>query len=57
MQMFRISKDQTKAIKNYCHPCQSPMSTGAVNPQGLQSLQLWQTDISKYSYLKTFTCQ
>ncbi|NXM48309.1 POK7 protein, partial [Gymnorhina tibicen] len=51
VQMFHISKDQARAIINACPDCQlvqPPVSTGAVNPRGLQSLQLWQTDITKY---------
>ncbi|NXE43004.1 POK19 protein, partial [Ptilorrhoa leucosticta] len=42
---------RAKAIINTCPDCQlvqPPVSTGAVNPRGLQSLQLWQTDVTKY---------
>ncbi|NXJ28694.1 POK7 protein, partial [Dicrurus megarhynchus] len=49
--LIRISKDQVKAIVSACLDCQLmqlPVSTEAVNPRGLQSLQLWQTDITKY---------
>ncbi|NWY22449.1 PO113 protein, partial [Aphelocoma coerulescens] len=49
--MFRLSRDQARAIVNTCPDCQlvqPPVSMGAVNPRGLQSLQLWQTDITKY---------
>lgn len=57
-QMFHISKGQAKAIiGNYCPDCQlvqPPVSTGAVNPGGLQSLQLWQTDTTKYLYFEKF---
>ncbi|NWV04314.1 POK7 protein, partial [Ptilonorhynchus violaceus] len=48
---FQISRDQAKAIISACPDCQlvqPPVSTGAVNPRGLQSLQLWQADITKY---------
>ncbi|NXB59758.1 POK7 protein, partial [Struthidea cinerea] len=51
MRTFRISKNQAKAIISACPDSQlvqPPVSTGAVNPRGLQSLQLWQTDITKY---------
>ncbi|KFO62893.1 hypothetical protein N302_11657, partial [Corvus brachyrhynchos] len=51
MRMFRLSRDQARAIVNTCPDCQlvqPPVSMGAVNPRGLQSLQLWQTDITKY---------
>ncbi|NWH83074.1 POK7 protein, partial [Piaya cayana] len=51
VRMFQISKSQAKAIISTCPDCQlvqPPASTGAVNPRGLQSLQLWQTDITKY---------
>ncbi|NXO17415.1 POK7 protein, partial [Oriolus oriolus] len=51
MQTFHISKDQARAIISACPDCQlvqPPVSTGAVNPRGLQSLQLWQTDVTKY---------
>ncbi|KFO54023.1 hypothetical protein N302_03683, partial [Corvus brachyrhynchos] len=50
MRMFHLSKDQARAIVNTCRDCQlvqPPVSTGAVNPRGLQSLR--QTDITKYS--------
>ncbi|NXT30459.1 POK7 protein, partial [Syrrhaptes paradoxus] len=49
VRMFQISKSQAKAIISTCPDCQlvqPPVSTGAVNPRGLQSLQLWQTDIT-----------
>ncbi|NXB65050.1 POK7 protein, partial [Struthidea cinerea] len=51
-QTLQISKDQAKAIISACPDCQlmqPPVSTGAVNPRGLQSLQLWQADITKYA--------
>ncbi|NWI76707.1 POK7 protein, partial [Dryoscopus gambensis] len=51
MRMFHLSGNQAKAIVNACPDCQlaqPPVSTGPVNPRGLQSLQLWQIDITKY---------
>uniref|UniRef100_A0A8C3UJL4 Uncharacterized protein n=1 Tax=Catharus ustulatus TaxID=91951 RepID=A0A8C3UJL4_CATUS len=51
MESFHISKSQAKEIIQSCPDCQlvqPPTSTGAVNPRGLQSLQLWQTDVTKY---------
>ncbi|NXM41062.1 POK7 protein, partial [Gymnorhina tibicen] len=51
MRIFRLSRDQARAIVNTCPDCQlvqPPVTTDAVNPRGLQSLQLWQTDITKY---------
>ncbi|NXI75263.1 POK7 protein, partial [Rhipidura dahli] len=51
MWTFRISKDQAKAIISACPDCQlvqPPVSTRAVHLRGLQSLQLWQTDVTKY---------
>ncbi|NWV97757.1 POK7 protein, partial [Machaerirhynchus nigripectus] len=51
MRVFHLSRDQAKAIISACPDCQlvqPPVSTGAVNPRGLQSLQLWQTGITKY---------
>ncbi|NXI82343.1 POK7 protein, partial [Rhipidura dahli] len=51
MQTFHISKDQVRTIIGACPECQlvqPPVSTGAVNPRGLQSLQLWHTDVTKY---------
>ncbi|XP_014116969.1 PREDICTED: endogenous retrovirus group K member 18 Pol protein-like [Pseudopodoces humilis] len=51
MHTFHISKEQGKAIINACPDCQlaqPPVSTGAVNPRGLESLQLWQVDVTKY---------
>lgn len=51
MQTFCISRDQAKVIIGACLDCQlvqPPLSTGVVNLRGLQSLQLWQTDVTKY---------
>ncbi|RMB96973.1 hypothetical protein DUI87_26553 [Hirundo rustica rustica] len=42
---------QAKEIISACPDCQlvqPPASMGAVNPRGLHSLQLWQTDVTKY---------
>lgn len=55
--MFQISKSQAKTIISTCPDCQfvqPSVSTGAVNPQSLQSLQLWQMDITKYSSFGKF---
>lgn len=49
--MFNITKDQVKAIVSICPSCQifSLTSTGeGVNPRGLHSLQIGQTDITHY---------
>ncbi|NXB61862.1 POK7 protein, partial [Struthidea cinerea] len=51
LRMSHLSRDQAKAIisaRPDCQLVQPPVSTGAVNLRGLQSLQLWQTDITKY---------
>ncbi|NWI79716.1 POK7 protein, partial [Dryoscopus gambensis] len=51
VRMFHISKSQAKTIISTCPNCQlvqTPVSTGAVKPRSLQSLQLRQTDITKY---------
>ena len=52
IESFHISKSQAKEIIQSCPDCQlvqPPASTGAVNLRGLQSLQLRQTDVTKYS--------
>ncbi|KFQ06739.1 hypothetical protein N329_01654, partial [Haliaeetus albicilla] len=45
---FQISIADAKAIIQSCAECQklSGHGDGAVNPRGLQSLQLWQTDVT-----------
>lgn len=45
---FQISIADAKAIVQSCAECQklSGHGDGAVNPRGLQSLQLWQTDVT-----------
>ncbi|RMC01090.1 hypothetical protein DUI87_22356 [Hirundo rustica rustica] len=51
METFHISKSHAKEIISACPDCQlvqPPASMGAVNPRGLHSLQLWQTDVTKY---------
>lgn len=51
MESFRLTKSQAREIISACPDCQlvqPPASTGAVNPRGLQSLQLWQADVTKY---------
>ncbi|NXB60838.1 POK7 protein, partial [Struthidea cinerea] len=48
---FQISKDQAKAIISACPDfqlVQPSVSIRTVNPRGLQSLQLWQADVTKY---------
>ncbi|NWT98084.1 POK19 protein, partial [Urocynchramus pylzowi] len=49
IRMFKLSKDQAKAIVTTCPNCQNyqipSMGTG-VNLQGLNSCQLWQTDVT-----------
>ncbi|TRZ07500.1 hypothetical protein HGM15179_019607 [Zosterops borbonicus] len=51
VKMFRLSKDQARAIVATCPNCKNyqipSMSTG-VNPQGLNSCQLWQTDVTHF---------
>ncbi|NWZ02296.1 POK19 protein, partial [Loxia curvirostra] len=49
IRMFKLSKDQAKAIVVTCPSCQNyqtpSMGTG-VNPRGLNSCPLWQTDVA-----------
>ena len=51
IRMFKLSKDQAKAIVATCPSCQNyqipSMGTG-VNPRGLNSCQLWQTDVTHF---------
>ena len=51
IRMFKLSKDLAKAIVATCPSCQNyqipSMSTG-VNPRGLNSCQLWQTDVTHF---------
>lgn len=56
MESFCISKSQAKEIIQACPDCQlvqPPASMGAVNPRGLQSLQLWQTDVTNIHLLES----
>ncbi|NWS05105.1 POK10 protein, partial [Motacilla alba] len=49
--MFKISREQARAIVGSCPYCQEfalPSMGARVNPQGLKSLQLWQTDVTHY---------
>ncbi|NXT14260.1 POK25 protein, partial [Prunella fulvescens] len=49
--VFNISQEKAKAIVRACPDCQlvQPLpSAGATNPRGLESLQKWQTDVTKY---------
>ncbi|NXF27448.1 POK19 protein, partial [Rhodinocichla rosea] len=52
IRMFKLSKDQAKTIVVTCPNCQNyqipSMGTG-VNPQGLNSCQLWQTDVTHFT--------
>ncbi|RMC04205.1 hypothetical protein DUI87_19024 [Hirundo rustica rustica] len=48
---FHISLEQAQNIVRACPNCQQvqPLpSSGATNPRGLESLQKWQTDVTKY---------
>ncbi|KFO64752.1 hypothetical protein N302_07784, partial [Corvus brachyrhynchos] len=51
VRMFKFSKGQAKAIIATCPNCQNyqipSMGTG-VNPRGLDSCQLWQTDVTHF---------
>ncbi|NWH92308.1 POK19 protein, partial [Aegithalos caudatus] len=49
MRMFPLSQEQATAIMASCPQCQSyqvPFTHPGVNPRGLHSCQLWQTDIT-----------
>ncbi|TRZ07286.1 hypothetical protein HGM15179_019822 [Zosterops borbonicus] len=49
---FRLTRDQAKAIVAACPTCQRnsvpPMPTG-VNPRGLSSCEVWQTDVTHFA--------
>lgn len=52
VRMFKLSKDQAKAIVATCPNCQSyqiPSIGMGVNPRGLNSCQLWQTDVTHFT--------
>ncbi|KFQ34505.1 hypothetical protein N332_02490, partial [Mesitornis unicolor] len=49
---FGLTSQQASNIITVCPNCQRhsfPSIAGGVNPRGLQSLQLWQTDVTHYS--------
>ncbi|NXN76975.1 POK10 protein, partial [Himantopus himantopus] len=49
---FGLTTQQATNIIAVCPDCQRhsfPTVTGGVNPRGLQSLQLWQTDVTHFS--------
>ncbi|NXV91407.1 POK19 protein, partial [Calonectris borealis] len=49
---FGLTSQQASSIIATCPDCQRhsfPSIAGGVNPRGLQSLQLWQTDVTHYS--------
>ncbi|XP_014805959.1 PREDICTED: endogenous retrovirus group K member 19 Pol protein [Calidris pugnax] len=49
---FGLTSQQAANIIAVCPDCQKhsfPSIAGGVNPRGLQSLQLWQTDVTHYS--------
>ncbi|NXO70552.1 PO113 protein, partial [Phainopepla nitens] len=48
VRMFKLTRKQARAIVNSCPSCQSfalPSVWTGINPQGLESLELWQSDI------------
>ncbi|NWS79233.1 POK25 protein, partial [Crotophaga sulcirostris] len=48
---FGLTSQQAANIITVCPDCQKhsfPSIAGGVNPRGLQSLQLWQTDVTHY---------
>ncbi|KFQ36610.1 hypothetical protein N332_11910, partial [Mesitornis unicolor] len=50
--LFGLTSQQVSNIIAVCPDCQRhsfPSIAGGVNPRGLQSLQLWQTDVTHYS--------
>ncbi|NXV56867.1 POK11 protein, partial [Molothrus ater] len=52
MRMFKLSKDQAKAIVATCPNCQNyqiPSMGMGVDPRGLNSFQLWQTDVTHFA--------
>lgn len=49
MRMFHLSQEQAKAIIGSCPHCQSfqmPFMSVGVNPHGLHSCQVWQTNVT-----------
>ncbi|RMC20406.1 hypothetical protein DUI87_01256 [Hirundo rustica rustica] len=52
VQIFKITREQARAIVGSCPSCQNfalPSMGAGVNPRGLESLQLWQTDVTHYA--------
>lgn len=52
VRMFKITREQARAIVGSCPNCQEfALSSlrARVNPQGLESLQLLQTDVTHYA--------
>ncbi|NXM61281.1 PO113 protein, partial [Illadopsis cleaveri] len=55
--MFHLTREQAKAIVASCPQCQSyqvPFLDSGVNPRGLNSNEIWQTDVTHY---QAFGCQ
>ncbi|NXI06449.1 POK25 protein, partial [Pachycephala philippinensis] len=51
VRMFNISQNLAKLIIQSCPDCQKlaiPSSGTGINPRGLNSLQIWQTDVTQY---------
>ncbi|NWX65024.1 POK8 protein, partial [Promerops cafer] len=51
VRMFKITRNQAISIVSTCPSCQTyalPSTEQGVNPRGLGSLQLWQTDVTHY---------
>ncbi|NXH41572.1 POK25 protein, partial [Dicaeum eximium] len=49
--MFRITQAQARAIVTACPQCQAcalPTLTAGVNPRGLESNEIWQTDVTHF---------
>ncbi|NWV78768.1 POK19 protein, partial [Dasyornis broadbenti] len=49
IRMFKVSKDQARAIVATCPNCQNyqiPSIGTRINPRGLNSCQLWQSDVT-----------
>lgn len=49
VRMFKLPRDQARAIVTTCPNCQSfqvPSLASEVNPQGLGSCEIWQTDVT-----------
>ncbi|NXA16820.1 POK19 protein, partial [Sapayoa aenigma] len=49
VRMFHLTRDQARAIVATCPNCQSyqlPSLGAGVNPRGLNSCEVWQTDVT-----------